>query len=478
MKRNRITALLLALVMMVSLVPAALAAGSTYRLTVTITDAGPNATGNVVSDSTGYLLGDEWLAAEIGKLVAANYYLEDGSVNPASPLRDFQSDAMREKMEDGLNACRNGEDAWTEFVTEDMAGAIGGAEGDLLELIAEFDTPVSAMTPNKLYSITYVNPVGYDAKAGVTYTVTAQLTRRTSSSTKPLVTILDSENGKTDLADIHVSGSVQVGTTVTIVIKPDDGYRTNRVVVTDQNGKPISITAVDNNTYTFVVPAGGATVSTNFILMPMPVADSGVGRMLNTDPDIAYIQGKTDGNFYPSDSITRGQVATIFYRLLKEEYANVPHTKRFDDVPDDFWCSNAINTLAALGIVKGMTEEEFAPNRAITRAQFVAICARFADTTVDGYTFTDVPESYWAYDYISTGAGFGWINGVGGGKFAPNDPITRAQAVAIVNRMLCRIADRAAIDALEAQFYHDVADTHWAWYEVGEASMGVLTRGD
>ena len=158
--------------------------------------------------------------------------------------------------------------------------------------------------------------------------------------------------------------------------------------------------------------------------------------------------------------------------------SNVTGTKDFKDVPAGFWCEDAIKTLAALGIVNGMTTEEFAPNKPITRAQFVAICARFADAAVEGETFTDVPESYWAYDYISTGSGYGWINGVGGGLFEPNAPITRAQAVAIVNRMLCRIADRASIDALEEQFYHDVADTHWAWYEIGEASQGELTRGD
>jgi len=465
MKRNRIAALLLALMMIASMLPAAMAA-NTYRLTVTITDSGAGATGAHVSDSTSYLTGSENLVAEIGKHVASNY----------EALKVFESPAMRDKLDRGLDSY-TGKDSWTDFVTNEMRGATG----DLLPLIADFDTTVNALTEGKTYSITYVNAVAGDVKAGVTYQVSAMLTRRTPSAPKPsspLVNIQAAEDGKASLATKHGVNTVKTGDTVTIELTPENGYRTNRVVVTDKNGNPVSVKALDNNTYTFVVPVGGVSVATTFIQMPTPVDETGVDRMLNTSPDTAYIQGKADGKFHPSDSITRGQVATIFYRLLKEEYANVASTKSFQDVPADFWCADAVNTLATLGIVNGMTTEEFAPNKPITRAQFVAICARFADAAVEGEAFTDVPESYWAYDYISTGSGHGWINGVGGGKFDPNAPITRAQAVTIVNRMLCRIADRAVIDAVGDQFYHDVEDTHWAWYEIGEASQGDLTRGD
>jgi len=470
MNRNRIAALLLALVMLTGMLPSALAANETYKLTVTITDSGEGAANRTVTDYTNYLTGDTNLVATIGALVAGNY----------ESLKIFESPAMRDKLDRGLEAYTNSS-SWSDFVTREMAGA----SGDLLPLIADFDTTVDALTVGTAYSVTYTNAENGDAKEGVTYTVTVTLTRRTSSKPKPAVNITDSEDGKTELVTGTTSSSsssssnrVQAGETVTIELTPDEGYRPNRVVVTDKNGNPVSVKAQDNNTYTFVVPEGGVTVTTTFIQMPTPVEETGVDRMLNTDPDVAYIQGKSDGRFHPSDSITRGQVAAIFYRLLKAEYANVAANKRFDDVPADFWCADAVNTLATLGIVNGMTADEFAPNKAITRAQFVAICARFADSAAKGESFTDVPESYWAYDYISTGSGHGWINGVGNDKFDPNAPITRAQAVAIVNRMLCRIADRALIDGEGEQFYHDVADTHWAWYEVGEASQGDLTRGD
>ena len=97
-RRNRIVALLAAMVLMVGMLPATAAAADVYRLTVTIADSGSGATGERVTDSTGYLTGDTNLVATVGALVASNYYLSDGSVNPASPLRAFRSDAMRQKL--------------------------------------------------------------------------------------------------------------------------------------------------------------------------------------------------------------------------------------------------------------------------------------------------------------------------------------------------------------------------------------------
>lgn len=463
-RRNRIVALLAALALMVALLPTAMAANNTYKLTVTISDSGAGAVNRSVTDSTTYLTGDTNLVTTIGALVAANY----------ERLKVFASPAMRDKMDEGLEVYTDSRE-WAAFVE---AFENDGAAGSLLPLIADFDTTVDALELNTVYSISYTNAEPGDAKEGVTYTIAAKLTKRASSTTKPVVNVQESEDGKAEVTGSQSSNRVQAGEKATIALTPDDGYRPNRVVVTDKNGNPVSVKALDNNTYTFEVPEGGVTVTTTFIQMPTPVESTGVDRMLNTDPNIAYIQGKADGKFHPTDQITRGQVATIFYRLLQPEYARTEKTKNFSDVPADFWCADAVNTLATLGIVNGMSADSFAPNKPITRAQFVAICARFADSMAEGDSFTDVPEGYWAYDYISTGSGYGWINGVGNGKFDPNAPITRAQAVTIVNRMLCRIADRAAIDGKDKQFYHDVVDTHWAWYEIGEASLGDLSRGD
>ena len=87
-----------------------------------------------------------------------------------------------------------------------------------------------------------------------------------------------------------------------------------------------------------------------------------------------------------------------------------------------------------------------------------------------GGTFSDVPESHWAYEEITTAAAYGWVTGIGGNRFAPDRLITRGEAAAMVNRMLGRLADKAAIDAGQARPLPDVDDSHWAWYEVGEAT--------
>ena len=199
---------------------------------------------------------------------------------------------------------------------------------------------------------------------------------------------------------------------------------------------------------------------------------TGISKQLNTDQNIAYMQGMADGRFYPASSVTRGQVAQIFYRLLKEQKVSSKST--FTDVPDTLWCAEAVNALASLGIVEGVGNGKFAPNQPITRAEFVTICARFTQVSASGETFTDVPASHWAFDAISTAASFGWVNGVGNGQFAPNQHITRAQAAVLLNRLLGRCMAGQSYE--NARQYPDVPQTHWAWKNICEASDGVALR--
>ena len=122
-----------------------------------------------------------------------------------------------------------------------------------------------------------------------------------------------------------------------------------------------------------------------------------------------------------------------------------------------------------------MSADTFAPDQPITRAQFVAICARFAKTSAQGRTFDDVPATHWAADYISTAASYGWVNGISDTEFAPDRAITRAEAAAMVNRVLSRIPDRGYIDS-QPQRYADVEKLNWAWYDISEAFFGELPR--
>ena len=168
--------------------------------------------------------------------------------------------------------------------------------------------------------------------------------------------------------------------------------------------------------------------------------------------------------------MTRAQVAQIFYRLLKDN--NVKITVNFTDVPDDAWYATAVNTLGSLGIIKGTSEGKFDPNRAITRAEFCAIATRFAKvaSTVKN-PFADINEQDWYYTAVTTAASYDWVNGMSDGNFHPHDVISRAQAATIINRMLGAAADRSYVDSHVTNPYTDVSTTHWAYYQIIEASI-------
>lgn len=480
-KATRIMALLL---MLCLLLPQSAMAVTRRYLEMSITER--TTPENIVSGTSGYLGGTESLTAEVVGFINENYNRAEG----IGGLSVFQSPAMKAIMDAGLDAYGVGESAWNSWVVAfntNVANANAASNTvDLKGKLADLNTKVNELTPNVTYSITYTPtndqaPDG-DPARGNMYTVSVRLVETTTSSggsgsqttqpdqpTQP-VTSKPTEEGKVSVSTDKASKDEKV----TINVTPDEGYVVNRVIVTDSEGNQIVITATgDNNTYTFEMPDDAVDVQVTFVREPVAPSETKVDTMLNTDADLAYLQGKEDNLFHPEQSITRGQVAIIFYRLLKD--SNVEITKTFTDVPEGFWCEDAVNTLAALGIVKGISDEKFDPNKPITRAQFVAICARFAQAIAEGENFKDVSEDYWAYEYITTASGYGWINGVGNDLFAPDKPITRAQAATIVNRMLARIADRAEIDA-GMQQYDDVPRTYWAWYDICEASTGVVPR--
>ena len=259
------------------------------------------------------------------------------------------------------------------------------------------------------------------------------------------------------------------GTRVTITVKPEDGYRLNSLTVTDKDGNRIEVTANADGTYSFIMPDSGVEVKANFVPAIADPEDTGVAGWLNTEDHIAYMVGYDTGNFGPDNNVTRAQVAVMFYRLLRNP--DVPVTMTFNDVHEGVWYAQAVNTLASLGIVAGVGNGNYEPDRAITRAEFCAIAVRFTDKMAEGtQEFADVPETYWAHDYIDTANAYGWVTGYGNGNFGPYDHITRAQAAVIVNRMTGRLADQAAIDAGAGSRFPDVPKTFWAWYDIIEAS--------
>lgn len=196
-----------------------------------------------------------------------------------------------------------------------------------------------------------------------------------------------------------------------------------------------------------------------------------------------YILGYTDETFGPSRSMTRAEAAAIFARLLAEKNGDTISTAantRFTDIPAHAWYSGYAKYLNNNGVTYGKSKTIFAPDDAITRAEFTTLAVRFFDVYGDGDAeimeqykdFNDVSDGYWAAAYIKAAAKHGWINGYGDGSFRADDEINRAEVVTIVNRLLGREADEAYIadNLRKLNTFPDVSRKHWAYYAVMEAA--------
>ena len=201
-------------------------------------------------------------------------------------------------------------------------------------------------------------------------------------------------------------------------------------------------------------------------------ATSTVPYMLNGEDHYAYIKGYPNGSFKPNATITRAEAASIFYRLLtdstRKTYSTTYNT--FKDVPAKAWYNTAVSTMAKLGIVNGGSDGYFRPSDPITRAEIAAMIARCDGNSYgSAYTnFSDV-KGHWAASYIARAYELGWINGYGS-TYEPDKYITRAETVAILNRVLNR-APQTTSDLLSGlNTFNDVSVTSWYYLDVEEAA--------
>ena len=276
-----------------------------------------------------------------------------------------------------------------------------------------------------------------------------------------------------------ISGSeVSIGKTGNITVKLPDGADLDAkhqvtVIVTDhkknpQENKNITVKGDLNQT------EKGKTDKNGELTVP---------EVEQTERHGVYIVGYTDGTFGPSRSMTRSEAAAIFARLLAEKNGDTISTAantKFADIPTHAWYSGYVKYLSNNGITYGKSKTIFAPNDAITRAEFTTMAVRFFDVYGDGDaeimeqfgSFNDVSPGYWAAEYIRYAAKHGWINGYGDGSFRADDEINRAEVVTIVNRLLGREADEDYIadNLRKLNTFSDMSKRHWAYYAVMEAA--------
>ncbi|MBR6522218.1 MAG: InlB B-repeat-containing protein, partial [Oscillospiraceae bacterium] len=204
-----------------------------------------------------------------------------------------------------------------------------------------------------------------------------------------------------------------------------------------------------------ILPAEGYTVDSThheFTVAAGNTASVTVTNTRTTIPSVftgdhyAYIIGYEDGMVHPEKNISRAEVATIFFRLLDDDVRTESITKEnpFSDVNVGNWFNTAVSTMYNLGILNGYEDGTFRPNAPITRAEFAAIAARFdLDGDASNTAFKDIYE-HWGRREINIAANNGWVLGYEDGTFKPNELVTRAEAMAMVNRVLQRIPQTSA----------------------------------
>ena len=257
--------------------------------------------------------------------------------------------------------------------------------------------------------------------------------------------IYESNGGTTYRNEIYAAG-----TTVELTKKPIRANYTFAGWYTDED--------LTERATTFTMPSHNVTLYARWSTTSVPPA-------LNGDDHFAYIVGYEDGTVRPSGNISRAEVATIFFRLLTAETrdGNLTRTNSFTDVPANAWYCAPVSTMAKLGLINGRSETTFDPNAPITRAEFAAICARF-DYSVDSNlgSFSDM-VGHWAQEETDRAASLGWITGYEDGTFHPDQYITRAEAMTIINRVLKRLPETTDDLHKDMTTWPDNADTD-AWY--------------
>ena len=249
-------------------------------------------------------------------------------------------------------------------------------------------------------------------------------------------------------------------------ISKDDSYT---IIITDKDKKPIpnkKVKVVDKkgNKAEGVTDENGKLVIPQTI--PSPTPEASPIPTMTPEPEYehkAYISGYDNGKFKPDGNITRAETASMLYRVLDTESDNEKLT--FSDLVNGAWYIEPIEEMSKAGVINGYTDGTFRPDNEITRAEFVTMIMQLKTVSeFESVPFSDVDKSLWSANYIYSAYKAGYIDGYEDGTFKPDSPITRAEAVKIINSVL----ERTDMSNTENPF-NDVSDKHWAYNQILEA---------
>ena len=260
-----------------------------------------------------------------------------------------------------------------------------------------------------------------------------------SGSTRYTVSVEDTDNGSVKVSPTRASK----GSTVTVTVKPDEGYELDELTVTDKNGDSVKLTDKGDGKYTFQMPASKVTVEAVFTAVEpepegLPFTDVTSGDWFYDAVAYVYdkgmMEGTTDTTFAPAMNLTRSMIAQVLYNL--EERPEAPGAAGFPDVAAGAWYADAVNWAAARGIVKGYDTGAFGPEDSVTREQLAAILYRYAqakgyDTTQGGMAVREFSDSAsisdWAQEAMAWAVNAQVLSGKGNGVLDPQGTATRAE---------------------------------------------------
>ena len=323
-------------------------------------------------------------------------------------------------------------------------------------------------------------PVNVGATPALSVTKTVNKTSVTVGD-KIIYTITVKNTGNVDLTNVEVKDTFVDGGTGKLTVKAGDmkigtlavgkeakielEYTTTS---DDRNGLKNTAMATANG-------VEGKSSSVDVTVKSEPITPVGPSKpQLNYEDHYAYVVGYPDGLVHPERNITRAEVATIFFRMLLDESREYfwAQENDFSDVAETDWFNNAVSTLANAQLINGYPDGSYRPNANITRAEFATIAIRFfldEDVEIEENNLSDV-KGHWAEANINLAYALELINGYPDGTFRPDQKITRAEAMAIVNRVLKRAPEKDHLLKDMIEWPDNLNTAAWYYADVQEAT--------
>lgn len=250
------------------------------------------------------------------------------------------------------------------------------------------------------------------------------------------ITIAGAENGSVSITP----EDAKAGDSVVITATPDEGYLLQSLVVSDGDGEEIELTEEEDGAYSFTMPEGEVSIEAVFAQKPEDYFSDVTGTWaaddINQLADLGVVTGNPDGSFKPNSQITRAEIVAILVRLYDLDSDS---SVTFGDT-ENHWAGGYISIAASLGYVNGLGENNFGPNKALTREQLAVMVTRIAELESSGsstVTFSDSDSiSGWALDGVRAAFENGLISGYPDGSFHPAAEITRAEACHLIVNLI------------------------------------------